>query len=239
MMVTQRMCMAVSPWTMLLIAWLNCIQRRNRLEKKQAFRMNKPTYKAIEKSFAPENIEPKMTAAEVLSVKNLPLLLPPKKNIEHSKEDPINYHHTIKLIFIWCLSLVCGLCSEQALEESDSIPCSLTRSLHYPVEIASILLTYPIPAFLTLCPYVVSLRYSVSSKFSSFHINPITHHFTSCAKTSLLLSICYLLSIMPSLLVELVDMGSNVALLMVVKFSLASLHIIYEPLIILYMRPAL
>ena len=240
MTVTQRMCLSVSPWTVALISLLNCFQKRKNLSRRNALR--KKSSVALQ-TICGSDGEAKLSVAEVLSVKNLPVLvmIPPRKKLKNSnpEENLINYQHTVQLLVIWSLALACGLCSEQALQQPEDLPCSLTRSLTNMVELFSLILTYPLPTILTICPYaVIMLSAYVDPHFSLFFcISPITKHFSNCAKTCLILSICYFFTIMPSLLVDLVEI--NVAILMLIKYSLASLHIIFEPLVILFMRPSL
>ena len=223
MTVTQRMCVAVSPWTLVVMVWLDWNEKR---EEKQIFNDISPSTQ-IEDDYS--KAAEKMTELEILNARNLPQFPPRKTSILslEEEEEPFKDHHKLKLGIIWGMSLLCGLCSEQALDQSKNPPCSLTRRLTSPVEIVSILLTSPLPALFTLCPLFISLCVSPQS------------HSNHSTRTSLVLSICHLLSILPSVLVELMDTANNLAIMMVLKFSLASIHIIFEPLIILYMRPAL
>ena len=210
--ITQRMCMAVSPWTMMLMAWLDW-------DEKQEHSLSPK----IKKDSG--NLDAKMTEAEILRVRNLPQFPPCKTSIlSIMEEEQFQEHHKYKLSIIWGMSLLCGLCSEQALDQSKNPPCSLTRRLSSPVEIVSILLTQPVPAILTLSLCILSFNLSLHN------------HRT---RTIVILSILYIITILPSLLAELMDNGGNISIIILLKFNLASIHIIFEPVVILYMRPDL
>ena len=214
--ITQRMCMAVSPWTMMLMAWLDW-------DEKQEHSLSPK----IKKDSG--NLDAKMTEAEILSVRNLPQFPPCKtSSLSIVEEKQFQEHHKYKLSIIWGMSLLCGLCSEQALDQSKNPPCSLTRRLSSPVEIVSILLTQPVPAILTLCPCAMMAFYRTPPLSDNHRI-----------RTILILSIFYIMTILPSLLAELMDTGSNLSILIMLKFSLASIRIIFEPVVILFMRPDL
>ena len=222
--VTQRMCMAVSPWTMVLMVWVDWNERRKEQERCQDPSSSSQIEDASDKT------DTKLTEVEILSARNLPQFPCRKKSILSMEEDQFQDHHKKSLGIIWGMSLLCGFCSEQALDQSKNSPSSLTRRMTSPVEIVSILLAYPVPALLTLGPCMMSLK--VSPQLKLLPNNPST-------RTSLILSTCYILSILPSLLAELMYTNSNLAIMMVIKFSLASFHIIFEPIVILYMRPPL
>ena len=213
--VTQRMCMAVSPWTMMLMAWLDWDEKEKKEQNSKELSLS---LKIKEDS---GNLDAKMTEAEILSVRNLPQFPPCKTStLSIVEEEQFQEHHKYKLSIIWGMSLLCGLCSEQALDQSKNPPCSLTRRLSSPVEIVSTLLTQPVPAIFTLSLCILSLH----------------NHRT---KTILILSILYIITILPSLLAELMDNGGNISIIILLKFNLASIHIIFEPVVILYMRPDL
>ena len=72
MTVTQRMCLSVSPWTVALISLLNCFQKPKNLNRRNALR--KKSSVALH-TICGSDGEAKLSVAEVLSVKNLPVRL--------------------------------------------------------------------------------------------------------------------------------------------------------------------
>ena len=214
--------MAVSPWTLVLMAWIDGYEKR---KEHQRCKDISPLANIEEET---ENADSKMTEAEILSVRNLPKLPLRKPSLLSVEEEHFRDQHKYMLSIIWGMSLLCGLCSEQALDQSKNPPCSLTRRLSSPVEIVSILLTQPVPAILSMFPCAMMAFYRTPPLSDNHRI-----------RTILILSIFYIMTILPSLLAELMDTGSNLSILIMLKFSLASIHIIFEPVVILFMRPDL
>jgi len=168
----------------------------------------------------------KLPELDTLSVENLAQFPSRKVSIVSQEEEYIEDHHKHKLGLIWSVCLVCGLCYQWR-----DTTCSLRRHLSSPLETVSLLLTLPVPAVLAVCPYMVCL--CLGPKYNN-QITSITSN-----RTYLLLYFCYFLTILPSLLVDLVDTDNDtqVVLIMLVKYSLASLHIIFEPIVLLCSRP--
>ena len=115
--------MAVSPWTLVIMAWLNWDQRRE--EQQRCKDLSLPS--KIEEETDKGNS--KLTDADILSVRNLPRLPLRKTSIMSIEEEQFQEQHKYMLGIIWGMSLLCGLCSEQALDQSKNPPCSLTRRL--------------------------------------------------------------------------------------------------------------
>ena len=220
--VTQRMCLAVSPWTVVLLAWLDWDEK----EKEQQRCRKLCPCPSPRKEEATDKIESKMTEMEILSVRNLPTFPQRKSSILSMDEDLIQDHHKYKLSIIWGMSLLCGMCSEQIMDQSKNPTCSLFRTMTLPVEIISIILTHPVPAVFAMSLCIVIFR--LSSRPPSYR-----------TRTNIILSFLYTLTILPSLLAELMDNGNNLSIIILLKFNLASIHIIFEPVVILYMRPEL
>ena len=222
--ITQRMCLAVSPWTLVLMVFLDCKERR-RIEKELITGSpgkDDPTCK--------NNYQMKKER-QLLDVKNLQVCPGKNSNTLLLEDDQLKDHHKRKLAFIWGMSLVCGICSEQVMDQSKNLVCSLIRERTSPLEIFSILLTYPIPALFTIFPLMISLYMFPNSNIQSQSLRTRT--------TCVTLSLCYLLSILPSMLVDLMDTNNNLILALVIKYNLSSIHVIFEPLVILFMRPSL
>ena len=213
--------MAVSPWTMVLNTWLDCKDKR-RNEDQQRCQDESP-------SSLREKITTKADSNDggknILSIRNLPESPLRKPSILSIEEDELQEHHKYKLFFIWGISLVCGLCSEQVMDQSKNPPCSLVRRISSPVEIVSILLTLPLPALLIVSAWMIS-----------FYLSPHLLSRHHGASINILIFILLIITILPSLLAEFMDTGSNLSIIIFFKFIPASLHTIFEPVVMLCMR---
>ena len=91
MTVTQRMCTAVSPWTLVVMVWLDWNEKR---EEKQIFNDMSPSTQIEDDS---SKAEEKMTELEILNARNLPPYPPRKTSILSLEEEPFKDHHKLKL----------------------------------------------------------------------------------------------------------------------------------------------
>ena len=104
-----------------------------------------------------------------------------------------------------------------------SVLTSITRNHASKVELASLLLTHPLPVLLAITLLV-------------FHVYQTSRQCSRSCKIQLTLCVIYLLTIFPSLVVDNLASSVNTCLLVIIKFNLASSHILLEPFILMMFR---
>jgi len=146
-----------------------------------------------------------------------------------SPENIVPEKNKSHIMAVWWLSLTCGLCCDQIWNNASpqSNICNIIRNISSKVEIFSMMFSFPVP-FVILLSLLVSDRCLTTS-----------FHLSQTWKIKLTLCLVYLFTVLPSLLVDLFTNILNVAMVIGIKFSLASLHIILDPLILIAFRPDL
>ena len=217
------MCLAVPPWTMVLMVFLDCKELRRK--RKEFISRYSVKHEQLYKNTQSRK------GRQLLNAKNLQDCPRNRASSLLLEDNNLQDHHKKKLGFIWCMSLVCGICSEQVMDQSKNSVCSLIRRMTSPLEIISIILTYPVPAVLAMHALVISLY--------TFPNSNIQSEIVKTRITCLTLSLFYLISILPSLLVDLMNSDTYLILVLFIKYNLSSIHVIFEPLVLIYMRPSL
>ena len=128
-------------------------------------------------------------------------------------------------MMIWMMAAFCGCLSDQLWSNSSLTDnnCQILRNYSSNVELLSLLLTFPLPLILTLALLV-------------FRVCQTSFQFSQSCRIQITLCVVYLLTIFPSLVVDNLAQSLNTTLLVIIKFSLASFHIILEPGILLLYR---